>query len=43
MTYDYPFSAAFRKPITIFLGVMAVFITAWGIGRLDVSIAKQQA
>ncbi|KAI4192609.1 MAG: hypothetical protein LQ348_003100 [Seirophora lacunosa] len=41
VTYDYPFSAAFRKPITIFLGVMAVFITAWGIGRLDVSIAKQ--
>ncbi|KAL8957748.1 MAG: hypothetical protein Q9193_005057 [Seirophora villosa] len=43
VTYDYPFSAAFRKPITIFLGVMAVFITAWGIGRLDASIAKQQA
>ncbi|KAI4151765.1 MAG: hypothetical protein L6R39_001954 [Caloplaca ligustica] len=41
VTYDYPFSAAFRKPITIFLGVMAVFITAWGIGRLDVSIGKQ--
>ncbi|KAI4173282.1 MAG: hypothetical protein LQ343_002993 [Gyalolechia ehrenbergii] len=41
VTYDYPFSAAFRKPITIFLGVMAVFVTAWGIGRLDVSIGKQ--
>ncbi|KAI4195669.1 MAG: hypothetical protein LQ346_003362, partial [Caloplaca aetnensis] len=41
VTYDYPFSAAFRKPITIFLGVLAVFATAWGIGRLDVSIGKQ--
>ncbi|KAL8651725.1 MAG: hypothetical protein Q9210_003091 [Variospora velana] len=41
VTYDYPFSAAFRKPITIFLGVMAVFVTAWGIGMLDVSIGKQ--
>ncbi|KAI4104013.1 MAG: hypothetical protein L6R37_003495 [Teloschistes peruensis] len=41
VTYDYPFSAAFRKPITIFLGVAAVFATAWGIGRLDVSIGKQ--
>ncbi|KAL8836235.1 MAG: hypothetical protein Q9170_003012 [Blastenia crenularia] len=41
VTYDYPFGAAFRKPITIFLGVMAVFVTAWGIGRLDVSIGKQ--
>ncbi|KAL8930759.1 MAG: hypothetical protein Q9208_000300 [Pyrenodesmia sp. 3 TL-2023] len=41
VTYDYPFSAAFRKPITIFLGVLAVFATAWGIGRLDVSIGKE--
>ncbi|KAI4252007.1 MAG: hypothetical protein LQ352_004523 [Teloschistes flavicans] len=41
VTYDYPFSAAFRKPITIFLGIVAVFATAWGIGQLDVSIGKQ--
>ena len=40
VTYDYPFMAAYRKPITIFAGIMAVFLTAWGIGRLDVSIAK---
>ncbi len=40
VTYDYPFTAAYRKPITIFVGVMAVFATAWAIGRLDISIAK---
>ena len=40
ITYDYPLTAAYRKPITIFLGILAVFATAWGIGRLDVSIAK---
>ena len=40
VTYDYPFSAAFRKPITVFLGVATVFVTAWAIGRLDVSIGK---
>ena len=40
VTYDYPFTAAYRKPLTIFVGIMAVFATAWGIGRLDVSIAK---
>jgi len=40
ITYDYPFTAAYRKPITIFAGIMAVFLTAWSIGRLDVSIAK---
>ena len=40
VTYDYPFTAAFTKPITIFAGVLAVFVSAWGIGRLDVSIGK---
>ena len=40
VTYDYPLTAAYRKPLTIFVGIMAVFATAWGIGRLDISIAK---
>ncbi len=40
VTYDYPFAAAFTKPITIFAGVFAVFVAAWGIGQLDVSIGK---
>jgi len=40
VTYDYPFTAAYRKPLTIFTGIIAVFATAWGIGKLDVSIAK---
>ncbi|MCJ1254195.1 dolichyl-diphosphooligosaccharide--protein glycosyltransferase subunit 1 [Lignoscripta atroalba] len=38
VTYDYSFTAGFRKPVTIFLGVIAVFAAAWAIGRLDVSI-----
>lgn len=40
ITYDYPLMAAYRKPIAIFAGVMAVFTTAWAIGSLDVSIGK---
>ena len=40
VTYDYPLTAAYRKPMTIFAGIMAVFVTAWAIGRLDISIAK---
>lgn len=40
VTYDYPLMAAFRKPLTIFFGICAVFATAWGVGRLDVSIGK---
>ncbi|MCJ1300429.1 dolichyl-diphosphooligosaccharide--protein glycosyltransferase subunit 1 [Hypocenomyce scalaris] len=40
ITYDYPLIAGFRKPITIFIGVVSVFAAAWSIGRLDVSIGK---
>ena len=40
VTYDYPFSVAFRKPITIFCGIMVIFATAWGIGQLDIGIAN---
>lgn len=40
VTYDYPLFAAYRKPMTIFVGILAVFSAAWGIGRLDVSIGK---
>lgn len=42
VTYDYPFTAGLRKPITIFLGVFAVFLTAWVVGKLDVSIGKKR-
>ena len=40
VTYDYPFTAAFLKPITIVAGVFAIFVGAWVIGQLDVSIGK---
>ncbi|KAI9720665.1 MAG: hypothetical protein M1812_002845 [Candelaria pacifica] len=40
VTYDYPLTAGFRKPITIFLGIMSVFITAWGLSLVDTSIGK---
>ncbi|KAG9238699.1 Ribophorin I [Amylocarpus encephaloides] len=36
--YDYPLLAGYRKPIVIFSSVLVLFITAWGIGTLDVSI-----
>ncbi|SLM36038.1 oligosaccharyltransferase alpha subunit [Lasallia pustulata] len=40
VTYDYPLIAGFRKPVTVFLGVISVFAAAWSISRLDVSIGK---
>ncbi|KAK5169095.1 dolichyl-diphosphooligosaccharide--protein glycosyltransferase subunit 1 [Saxophila tyrrhenica] len=43
VTYDYPFSAQFTKPLTIFAGLMAVFVVSWVIGNLDVSIGGKKA
>ena len=41
VTYDYdPLLAGLRKPVTIFLGVVGVFATAWLVGQIDVSIGK---
>ncbi|KAG8532686.1 uncharacterized protein KY384_002563 [Bacidia gigantensis] len=40
VTYDYTLMAALRKPATIFGGVLAVFVTAWAVSNLDISIAK---
>ena len=42
VTYEYPFLAAFRKPLTVFAGVLAVFATAWAIGNVDVSIGRKK-
>jgi len=41
VTYDYSFLASLRKPVTIMIGTMGVFIAAWVVGRLDVSIGKK--
>lgn len=30
-----------RKPVTIVAGVLAVFVTAWVVGNIDVSIKKR--
>lgn len=42
IAYDYPFAARFRKPLTIFAGLLAVFAVSWVIGNLDVSIGKKK-
>ncbi|GFG24466.1 dolichyl-diphosphooligosaccharide--protein glycosyltransferase subunit 1 [Aspergillus udagawae] len=41
VTYDYSFWDGLRKPFTITAGMFAVFVTAWVIGNLDVSIKKR--
>ncbi|EGD95328.1 oligosaccharyl transferase subunit alpha [Trichophyton tonsurans CBS 112818] len=41
VTYDYPFLAAFRKPLSIFGAILAVFTAAWVLGNIDVSIKRR--
>jgi oligosaccharyltransferase complex subunit alpha (ribophorin I) len=43
VTYDYPWTAGFRKPIVITLGMFAVFAATWVVGSLDTSIGKKKA
>jgi oligosaccharyltransferase complex subunit alpha (ribophorin I) len=38
--YDYPFSAAFRKPLTIAAGVLGLFVMIYGLGLIDTRIGK---
>lgn len=41
VTYDYPLLAGLRKPLSICAGMMALFVTVWGIGQLDVGITAK--
>nr|OQO25948.1 hypothetical protein B0A51_06086 [Rachicladosporium sp. CCFEE 5018] len=41
ITYEYPFSARFRKPVVITLGLFVVYIASYVIGNLDVRIGKK--
>lgn len=41
ITYDYPFTAQLRKPLTIAAAILSVFVVAWGIGNVDVSIKRR--
>ena len=42
VTYDYPFAARFRKPLTIFAGFLVIFGVSWVVGNLDVRIGKKK-
>lgn len=38
--YDYPFFAAFRKPLTIVVGVLSTFAAIYGVGLIPTKIGK---
>ena len=41
VTYDYPLSAAIRKPLVIFGSVIAVFAAAWALGNVELNFSKK--
>ncbi|KAH8699409.1 oligosaccharyltransferase alpha subunit [Phaeosphaeriaceae sp. PMI808] len=42
VTYDYPWTAGYRKPIVITLGMFAVLAAVWVLGSIDTSIGKKK-
>ncbi|ETI27987.1 hypothetical protein G647_00436 [Cladophialophora carrionii CBS 160.54] len=42
VTYEYPFFAAFKKPVTILVGFIVTFAIAWAVGSLDTSIGRKK-
>ncbi|KAF2687887.1 Ribophorin I [Lentithecium fluviatile CBS 122367] len=42
VTYDYPWTAGYRKPIVLALGLFAVFAVSWVLGSIDTSIGKKK-
>ncbi|KAJ4341145.1 dolichyl-diphosphooligosaccharide--protein glycosyltransferase subunit 1 [Didymella glomerata] len=42
ITYDYPWTAGYRKPIVITLGAFATFAFVWAVGTIDTSIGKKK-
>jgi len=43
VTYEYPFLAQFRKPVTIVVGLAGTFVVAWFVGSLDTSIGRKKS
>lgn len=41
VTYTYPSSAKFRKPLALASGLLVVFVFCWVVGNLDVSIGRK--
>ncbi len=40
--YEYPFLAAFRKPLSIFVAVLGVFTVIWAASMVDTSIGRKR-
>ena len=41
VTYDYPLSAALRKPLVVFLSMVGVFVAGWVIGGIEIGFSRR--
>lgn len=42
ISYDAPLSSALRKPLIVFASAMAVFVTTWALGQLQVEFKQKK-
>jgi oligosaccharyltransferase complex subunit alpha (ribophorin I) len=42
VTYEYPWTAGYRKPVVITLGMFALFAAVWVVGSIDTSIGNKK-
>ncbi|CAG7561661.1 unnamed protein product [Fusarium equiseti] len=42
ISYDVPMSGTIRKPLIVFISVMAVFVTTWALGTLQVEFKQKK-
>ena len=43
ITYDYPWTAGYRKPLTIAAGLGSILVAAFLVGSIDTRIGKRKA
>jgi oligosaccharyltransferase complex subunit alpha (ribophorin I) len=42
VSYEYPWTAGYRKPVVLTLGAFALFVFVWAVGSIDTSIGKKK-
>jgi oligosaccharyltransferase complex subunit alpha (ribophorin I) len=42
VTYDYPWTASYRKPLTIAAAVGSLFVAIWIVGNIDTRIGGKK-
>ena len=43
VTYEYPWTAGYRKPLTVAAAVGSLFVASWIVGNIDTRIAGRKS